>query len=155
MYSLAVRLLGDPGVAEEVVQDTLVKLWQHLDRLEEEHVLPWLLRVTRNASLDQIRRSRHRQSYLTIGGGESIDGVDEANPEQHVENVELGGALDAAVRELKEPYRSLVLMRDVQGHSYRDVGESLELSDSQVKVYLHRARRMLRHKLRGEAKCLT
>lgn len=150
LYSLAVRLLGERSAAEDVVQDTFIKLWQHLESLEAERVMPWLLRVTRNACLDQLRRAKHRNTWLAVGGGE-IEGITETVPEHDLERSELKDALNEAVADLKEPYRSLILLRDVQGHSYRDVGQTLDLSESQVKVYLHRARRMLRHQLREQA----
>ena len=58
-----------------------------------------------------------------------------------------GQVLQAAVQSLDEPYRSLVVMRDVQQHSYEDVASTLELSLPQVKTYLHRARKKLREQL--------
>ena len=63
---------------------------------------------------------------------------------------DLGQRLAEAIRQLDEPYRSLVLLRDVEEMNYREIAEALELSDSQVKVYLHRARRRLRERLGSE-----
>ena len=64
-----------------------------------------------------------------------------------LEQEQLGSWLRGAIANLKEPYRSLVVLRDVQQNSYRDVAQALELSMDQVKVYLHRARRQLRDNL--------
>jgi RNA polymerase sigma-70 factor (ECF subfamily) len=70
-----------------------------------------------------------------------------SGPAQGLQQDELSGWLKAAINGLKEPYRSLVVLRDVQEHSYEEVGAALELSSSQVKTYLHRARKQLREQL--------
>lgn len=72
---------------------------------------------------------------------------DVSGPLQGVAASELGGWLRQAIGGLKEPYRSLVVLRDVHQHSYEEVAGMLELSLAQVKVYLHRARKELREQL--------
>ncbi|MEM9531289.1 MAG: sigma-70 family RNA polymerase sigma factor [Pseudomonadota bacterium] len=149
LFSLAYHLLGQSAEAEDVVQDVLVKLWQHLPELEAARVKPWLLRVTRNASLDLLRRRRYSQAYVTetVNAGPQV--VSES-PLERLSSSDLGQRLAEAIRQLDEPYRSLVLLRDVEEMNYREIAEALELSDSQVKVYLHRARRRLRERLGSE-----
>jgi len=143
LYGLAVQMLGNGGEAEEVVQDALVKLWHHLAELEAERVKPWLLTVTRNACLDLLRRRKFQAVPLAVGADEFI-ASDVPDPAQHYENDDREQRLMAVVRELDEPFRSLILLREIQGCSYAEVGEILQLNASQVKVYLHRARRKLR-----------
>ena len=73
LFSLAYHLLGQSAEAEDVVQDVMVKLWQHLSGLEAERVKPWLLRVTRNACLDLLRRRRYSQAYVSqAAGGDAV-----------------------------------------------------------------------------------
>ena len=74
-------------------------------------------------------------------------GVDTSGPLQGASNRETGAWLKQAIGALKEPYRSLVVLRDVNQHSYEEVAGMLELSLAQVKTYLHRARKQLREQL--------
>ena len=99
--------------------------------------------MTHNAIIDFVRRRKTRN--------ESIDeAVDvEAQAAEHsqfdvLENNQLTASLAEAIRQLDDPFRSILVMRDIQGLSYADIEESLEMNASQVKVYLHRARRKLR-----------
>ena len=73
--------------------------------------------------------------------------VEERDPLAGAEQGELGRWLQKAIAGLREPYRSLVVRRDIQQHSYDEVASATELSLSQVKVYLHRARKQLREEL--------
>ncbi len=148
LYGLAVQLLDNPGEAEEVVQDALIKLWHNLAELEAERITPWLLTVTRNGCLDVLRRRRFQALPLAAGAEEFI-AADINDPEQTAELSDRQQRLMQAVGNLNEPFRSLILLRDIQGHSYDDVGKTLKLKPSQVKVYLHRARRKLRERLTG------
>lgn len=145
LYSVAVHLLGHSGEAEEVVQDSFVKLWERLDELEEGRILPWLLRVTRNACLDLLRRRQVQIAYAVSNGAERT--VEERTPADSVGQTHLRRELRSAIEGLDEPFRSLIVLREIEGYAYNDIGEALDLSESQVKVYLHRARRKLRHQL--------
>jgi RNA polymerase sigma-70 factor (ECF subfamily) len=121
-----------------------VKLWNHRDRIEGDKVRPWLMTVTRNACLDRLRR--RKQTYSL----EEWHQVDESpGPMQGTMQRDLGRVLHGAIAALREPYRSLVILRDVHQHSYEEVAAVLELNLSQVRVYLHRARKQLRQELAG------
>ncbi len=149
LFSLAAHLLGNTAEAEDVVQDVLVKLWQHLSSLDAERVRPWCLRVTRNACLDLLRRRRYQMAYVSEavnGGGVRV----EETPLDHLTNAGLGQRLKNAIGDLDEPFRSLIVLRELEECSYKEIGEILDLSDQQVRVYLHRARRKLRHRLGSE-----
>lgn len=141
-WTLARYMLRDPAEAEDVCQESFVKLWHHQDRIDMQKVKPWLMRVVRNGCLDRIRRRRPE--------GE-LDAEREADlapgPMQDLEDREAGRRIREAIAALNEPYRSLVVLRDVQQHSYAEVAGTLELSMTQVKVYLHRARKQLREQL--------
>ncbi len=149
LFSLAAHLLGNTAEAEDVVQDVLVKLWQHGSGLEAERIRPWCLRVTRNACLDLLRRRRYQMAYVSEavnGGAVKV----ETTPLDHLVSADLGQRLRAAIEQLKEPFRSLIVLREVEQCSYQEIGEILELSDQQVRVYLYRARRQLRNRLGSE-----
>ena len=143
VYTLAVYLLRDRSEAEDVAQDTYLKLWNNLDTIDSERAAAWLMKVTRNACLDRLRKRRPQTEVSDYHlGSEQVQ-----EPSDAFEQAQLGSWLRGAIGDLKEPYRSLVVLRDVQQNSYRDVAQALELSLDQVKVYLHRARRQLRDNL--------
>lgn len=140
-WSLARFLLKDASEAEDATQEAFIKLWNHRDSIDPERVKPWLMKVTRNTCLDRLRR-RKPETELNDSEVSPVQG-----PLQDVERGELGRFLKAAVAGLREPYRSLIVLRDMQQHSYEEVAHATELSLSQVKVYLHRARKQLREQL--------
>ena len=143
VYTLAVYLLRDRSEAEDVAQESFLKLWNNMDQVDHERAGAWLNKVTRNACLDRLRKRRPQTEVSDYHLG--TDQVQE--PGAALEQNQLGTWLRNAIGDLKEPYRSLVVLRDVQQNSYRDVAQTLELSMDQVKVYLHRARRQLRDNL--------
>ncbi|MEH6580798.1 MAG: RNA polymerase sigma factor [Halioglobus sp.] len=138
VWSLALYLLRDRAEAEDISQEAFIRLWQCRDEMHEERVGPWLLRVTRNLCLDKLRKQRVEREP------EESDLVDERTPEVALGQRGEANRLQGLVTALKEPYRSLVVLRDIQQHSYQEVAEITGLSQPQVKTYLHRARKKLR-----------
>jgi len=141
-WTLARYLLKDPAEAEDACQEAFVKLWHHQDRIDADKIRPWLMRVTRNLCLDRLRRRHPTEEWQ-----EWQQPDDSHGPMQDLQQHELGEWLKHSINGLTEPYRSLVVLRDVQQHSYEEVANVLELSLTQVKVYLHRARKQLREQL--------
>ncbi|MEE4216101.1 MAG: RNA polymerase sigma factor [Xanthomonadales bacterium] len=141
-WTLARYLLKDPSEAEDAVQEAFVKLWHKHDTIDPGKIKPWLMRVTRNNCLDRLRR---RKPTLEWDDWQKPD--EGPGPAQGLAQQELGDLLKHSINGLSEPYRSLVVLRDVHQHSYEEVANVLELSLTQVKVYLHRARKQLREQL--------
>jgi len=141
-WTLARYLLKDPSEAEDACQEAFVKLWHNRDSIDPDKIRPWLMKVTRNGCLDRLRRRHPTEELQEWHMPDVVSG-----PAQGLQQHELSGWLKAAINGLREPYRSLVVLRDVQEHSYEEVGAALELSSSQVKTYLHRARKLLREQL--------
>ncbi len=140
-WTLARYILKDASEAEDATQEAFVKLWNNRNAIDKDRIKPWLMRVTRNHCLDRLRRRRPEQEFV------EYQAVEEHGPMKDAERGELGGFLKGAIAALKEPYRTLVVLRDIQQHSYEEVAGVTELSLSQVKVYLHRARKQLREQL--------
>jgi RNA polymerase sigma-70 factor (ECF subfamily) len=140
-WTLARYLLKDPAEAEDAVQEAFIKLWNHRDGIDPDRIKPWLMKVTRNTCLDRLRRRRPVEEF------EEYQAPDHQGPMFEAQQSELGQWLCKAIGGLKEPYRSLIVLRDIHQHSYEEVAGVTELSLAQVKVYLHRARKQLREQL--------
>ncbi|MEH6587023.1 MAG: RNA polymerase sigma factor [Halioglobus sp.] len=138
VWSLALYLLRDRMEAQDIAQEAFIRLWQHREDMHEERVGPWLLRVTRNLCLDKLRKPRAEREP------QEDDLVDERSPELVLGKNNEASRLHKLVAALKEPYRSLVILRDIHQHSYQEVAEVTGLSQPQVKTYLYRARKQLR-----------
>jgi len=141
-WTVARYILKDAQEAEDATQDAFVKLWNNQDKVDPERVKPWLMKVTRNGCLDRLRRRRDNVEF-----DESHMAGEASGPMQDLAANEVGAWLKLAIAGLKEPYRSLVVLRDVNQHSYEEVAGMLELNLAQVKTYLHRARKQLREQL--------
>ena len=141
-WTLARYLLKDSAEAEDAVQEAFVKLWRHQESIDPDKVRPWLMKVTRNGCLDRLRRRHPTEELQEWHQPDVVPG-----PMQGMHQQELGARLKDTINGLKEPYRSLVVLRDVHQHSYEEVGAVLELNLPQVKTYLHRARKQLRQQL--------
>jgi RNA polymerase sigma-70 factor (ECF subfamily) len=143
VFSLALYILRNRAEAEDVCQETYIKLWQHIATVDMDTAKAWLLKVTRNACLDRLRARREITNVETL---------DESASEQHEPSLEivreqLSHWLRDAIESLKEPYKSLIVLRDMQQHSYEHIATTLSLNLNQVKSYLFRARQQLRERL--------
>ncbi len=143
VFSLAHYSLRAKEDAEDVTQDVFIKLWQHWQKIDHSKLSGWLMRVTHNAVIDHIRKQRPSQNNLDQYA-EVEEQVGSESDEGNIDQETFKDRLQEAIRSLDDPFRSIIIMRDVQGLSYADIQSSLDISESQVKVYLHRGRRKLR-----------
>ena len=152
IFTFASYLLGDAGEAEDVTQEVLIKLWTHGRGVEPDRLGAWLLTVTRNACTDVLRRRQRSARVIPIHRDRSLPPdppSSDPSPESRAAGSQLGGRIARALGELSEPARSVVVLREIQGLSYREISEILEIRMSTLKVTLHRARRKLRNSLKG------
>ena len=150
VFSFAYYFLGHREDAEDVAQDVLLRLWHHRQQLDDESVPAWLCRVTRNACLDQLRRRRTRRAVFHSDGMElAIQApAPQPSPEHHAAGADFQRQLQRALAEVAEPYRSVVILREIHELKYEEISEQLEMPLNTVKTYLHRGRRLLRERLR-------
>lgn len=148
VYAFAVSLLHDRAEAQDVTQDVLLRFWEHRDEVDPERALSWLLRVTRNACIDVMRR-RHRHGRVMEVDTEGVARAASRSPspQADAEQADFQTHLQAALDRLDEPYRSIVILREVQGLSYQEISGAMDLPLGTVKGYLHRARKRLRKQL--------
>ena len=153
-------MCGQREDAEEVAQDTLLKVFESFDQLREpERVRPWVFRVAKNACLMKRRKSifapvhelsldEFMPSKSHVDGGVKIEIADWSSlPDDRLLQAEMKEVLERAIGDLPENYRSVILLRDMEELSTQETAHVLELSGDTVKTRLHRARLALRAKL--------
>ncbi len=152
VYSFAWYSLRDAEAAADVTQEVFVKLWKNLHRMKSGSPLPWILRVTRNACCDAARkRNSYRSVVQTDEDGQLTDRARSVSPgpDRFAEANEFRERVEHGLAALGEPYRSIVILREILGYEYTEIAQSLELPLNRVKVYLHRGRRRLIKQLEG------
>jgi RNA polymerase sigma-70 factor (ECF subfamily) len=133
--------------AEDITQEVLVRLWKHRDAIEPGRTRAWVMQVARNLVIDVARRQRARTAVFASAppSDESVLQVAApGTPESEAERSEMRGVLEDAIAALDEPYRSIVVMREIQGLAYDEIATALHMPLGTIKVYLHRGRRRLR-----------
>jgi RNA polymerase sigma-70 factor, ECF subfamily len=155
VYALALRMLGDPQDAEDVLQETFLKAFRAIRNFEgRSRLSTWLYRIAINESLMRLRKAR--KEPLSIDShdedeedeNESLQIVDWSGlPEDKLLSAESRKMMDKAVQTLSPALRAVFLLRDVQELSIRETGEALDLNEAVVKTRLSRARFYLRNEL--------
>jgi RNA polymerase sigma-70 factor (ECF subfamily) len=144
VYTLARRLVGDPDLASDVAQETLIRAWRALPKFRgDSRLSTWLYRITVNTAWTQKKRAKRH-------AGPSIDDLhDLAAPEDSThpvfagEMMELRGRLRWALARLPAPQRQVVVLKDVYGWSHAEISQAIGISETAAKVRLHRARARL------------
>lgn len=149
LYRFAYRLLGSVEEAEDVVQDVFLKLW---DRKAEwaglKSIEAWSMRMTRNLSLDRIKANSYRRHDST----DQLEvPANQLSPDRQAELNESMSQIERLINNLPEKQRMVIQLRDIEGYSYDEIAQIMEVNLSQVKVYLHRARKKIRGELGGLA----
>jgi RNA polymerase sigma-70 factor (ECF subfamily) len=151
IYNLIVRLVRDPATAEDLAQDTFLKMFRALDTYDSRYRFSsWLFRIAHNTAVDYLRQRRLLIASPTVDeDGEEHDPVDRLadtdgpSPERQVLRQELVAALDEAIDRLRPDYRAAVVLRYQEGLDYQEIAQVMDLPLGTVKTYLHRARREL------------
>jgi RNA polymerase sigma-70 factor (ECF subfamily) len=143
VFSFAHYSLRAKEDAEDITQEVFIKLWQHWQKIDHSKLGAWLMRVAHNAVIDHVRKQKNVASQ-TDDYAEPEEQAAEVLTEQQVDDGRFKEELMASIKLLDDPFRSIIIMRDIQGMSYSDIQHTLDMSESQVKVYLHRGRRKLR-----------
>ena len=150
VYRVCLRVTKTDDDAADATQDALVKVWKGIEGIDEPKRKAWCARVARNAALDLLRRRSVRPAP---GRAEAVSepACDAPLPDDAAEAGDLRVELARAVGALDEPYRSILVLREVEGLAYADIAEAVDLPLNTMKVYLHRARRRVRAALTASA----
>lgn len=152
VYTLAFYLLGRREDAEEILQEVLLRLWRHRRTVEQERMGAWLAKVTRNACYDHLRRQKSAgRDLVNAVESEVLERApsDDRDPEALATSADVLRRVHSELLQLAEPYRSVLVLREVQELKYQEISDVLELPLNTVRVYLHRGRRKLRERLGG------
>lgn len=151
-YNKGVRLWADDAMrfamrccpsrpdCEDAVQEALASLWSHRDEVPQAKGKSYLLSAAYRSLMMTLRHDKVVQRYAEQTEMETVQ-----MPDEHFD---LHEAIERALQTLPEVQRAILQLRDVEGYSYTEIGETLSLSDSQVQVYLFRARVNMRKQLK-------
>lgn len=158
VFSLVYRMVRDRELAEDLAQETFVKVLNALDSYRPEFKFSsWIFKIANNAAIDHLRR----RQLDTL----SLEGSPEATTPERVEATalqladrtetplaelearELGSAIEQAIGRLRPEYRSCIILRHIEGRPYEEIAEILDLPLGTVKTYIHRARNELKDML--------
>lgn len=143
MYRVAFGVLRDQGLAEDVVQETMIKAWRSMEGFRgDSSTRTWVLRIAHNTAVDALRRRRERvvapEDLRRDGDATTMD-----DPARRFAGREDVGVLRDALASLDELSRTIVVLRELEGLSYQDIARTLEVPVTTVKTRLLRARRAL------------
>jgi RNA polymerase sigma-70 factor (ECF subfamily) len=158
VFSLIFRMVRDREMAEDLAQDTFIKVLNNIERYRPEFKLSsWLFKIANNVTIDHLRR--RQLATVSLDGSPHAATAAEAQATsldvesrgqsalEAIESRELGNAIEQAIGKLRPEYRSCILLRHVEGRSYEEIAATLDLPLGTVKTYIHRARHELREAL--------
>lgn len=135
IYQFVLKNIKDADKAKDIVQDTYVKLWAKIEEVDPLKVKSYLFTVAYRTMIDVIRRDKKQIPFE----------VADYNAHSHQDGYsDLSEVLQQAISQLPEVQRSAIMLRDYEGYSYKEIGDILTLSESQVKVYIFRSRVFLK-----------
>jgi len=135
LYRFILKNLRDEHSAQDVVQDAFEKLWVNHGKLDGGKAKSYLFTTAYHTMIDYIRKQKHSDSR------DVLPEMDDGNYQGYSDLEEI---LNSALEKLNEVQRSVILLRDYEGYSYQEIGEITGLNESQVKVYIYRARMFLK-----------
>ena len=147
IFRTALRIVLNREEAEDIVQDTLIKLWERRNELEKvENLEAFALTMARNLALD--RKEKMDNQHVSFDDeehdrpNEGLEGTD-----SHLMHQETSGFIANIINALPEKQRTIIQLRDIEGKSYKEIANVLSISESDVKVTLFRARNELKEKI--------
>ena len=158
VFSLVFRMVRDRETAEDLAQDAFIKVLNHIDKYSPEFKFSsWLFKIANNVAIDWMRRKRldtvsldgspHAASAAEVEATTFDVAARQESALDELEARELGTAIERAIATLRPEYRSCIMLRHVEGRSYEEIAQTLDLPLGTVKTYIHRARHELRRAL--------
>ncbi len=151
LFNVALRLTGNAADAEDLVQDTVTKAYRSWDKYQQgTNCRAWLVTIMRNTFINQFRRDSKRPIQVEFDAVQDVsifETVQDRDPEGSFYRFIVDDEVKRAIQDLPEEFRIPVVLSDVEGLSYAEIAEILELPVGTVKSRLFRGRRRLQQKL--------
>ena len=146
LFRLALRITLNRAEAEDVVQETMIKVWNKRDHWDEiDNIEAFCLTVCRNIAIDKMRKMENLNQSLA----DEHDAPDQSyssNPEEQAMQQDRIQLVRRLIDNLPEKQRSVMQLRDIEGKSYKEIAQILDISEEQVKINIFRARQTIRQK---------
>lgn len=162
IFSLVFRMVRDRALAEDIAQEAFVKAFHALGSYDPQYKFSsWLFKIANNLSIDHLRKKQ--LPTVSVHGSPHARSDQEAmesritvtdpaeTPEEYTQNRQLGTRIEDAIGHLRPEYRTAILLRHVEGHSYEEVAEIMGIPLGTVKTFIHRGRSELKERLAGVA----
>lgn len=147
LYRLALRITLTPEDAEDVVQETMMKVWSRRQQWEQiESMEAFCLTICRNLSLDKMRKMTGNEQSLEDNEVDAPDYSHSANPEEQAIQQDRLRLVRQIIDSLPEKQRSVMQLRDFEGKSYKEIATIMNISEEQVKVNIFRARQTVKQR---------
>ena len=147
LYRLALRITLNTAEAEDIVQDTLIKVWDKRDGWDEiESIEAFSMTICRNLALDRIKKAENQNGSLDAISFEATDAT--SNPHEQMIQKDRIELIKKLVDSLPERQRSCMQLRDFEGKPYREIAAILGITEEQVKVNIFRARQAIKTKFK-------
>lgn len=147
LYRLALRITCNNAEAEDVVQDTLIKVWNRRERWDEiESMEAFCMTICRNLALDKIKKMGNQHDSLDYNQQDRPSALN--NPYEEMNQKDRIQLVRKLVDSLPEKQRTCMQLRDFEGKSYKEVAEILQISEDQVKVNIFRARQTIKQRFK-------
>ena len=144
LFRLALRITLDRAEAEDVVQDTLIKVWNRRDEWAQfDSIEAYCLTIARNLAIDRSQKMEAQHIGLTPETQEMPDAL---TPDRQLEDSERLKLVNQLVNEMPEKQRTILQLRDIEGKSYKEIADLLQVTEEQVKVHLFLARQRIKLK---------
>ena len=147
LYRLALRITLNPAEAEDVVQETMIKIWNRRDQWDEiESIEAFSLTICRNLAVDKMRKIEGQNQSLDEVANDAPDRSYSSNPEEQAMQQDRIELIRRLIGQVPEKQRSAMQLRDFEGKSYKEIAAIMGISEEQVKVNIFRARQAIRQK---------
>lgn len=147
LYRLALRITLNPAEAEDVVQETLIKVWNRREQWDNlDSIEAFCLTICRNLSLDKMRKMENQNPSLDEAQHDAPDRSYSSNPEEQAMQQDRIRLVRRLINDLPEKQRSVMQLRDFEGKSYKEIAAIMAISEEQVKINIFRARQAIKQK---------
>ena len=145
LFRLALRITLNREDAEDVVQETMIRVWNRRDQWEQiESIEAFCTTICRNLALDKTKRASNQDASLDNEGHDAPDHSYSANPEEQAVQRDRVERVRRLIDLLPEKQRTCMQLRDVEGKSYKEIATVMDISEQQVKVNIFRARQTIK-----------